>query len=103
MLRKRHHVAWTAANAGLSRAADDDLTVYAQERDAVLVTHDGEFSERRRKNVVGRHIYLKCNEWDAAKILADHLDDILLVLERHRDVWVRLSPEAEVKLSFKWE
>ena len=51
-LRRLRHVAWTAANAGMSAAADDDLTVYAQEHDAVLVTHDSEFSERRRKNVL---------------------------------------------------
>lgn len=103
ILRKLGHEAWTVANAGLSDAADDDLTIYAQERQAALITHDSEFSERRRRNVVGQHIYLKCKEWDAAEVLADNLDEILAVLTRRPDVWIRLSPEAEYKLSFKWE
>ena len=31
MLRRRGHDAWTASNAGLSTASDDELTVYADE------------------------------------------------------------------------
>jgi hypothetical protein len=34
MLRKAGHEAWTAADAGLYRAGDDDLTVYADNKDA---------------------------------------------------------------------
>lgn len=52
MLVRRGHDAWTAAQAGLNQEPDDTLTVYAYERDAVLLTHDREFSQRRRKNVV---------------------------------------------------
>ena len=103
MLRKRGHEAWTVASAGLSEADDDDLTIYAQQQKAALITHDSEFSERRRKNVVGQHIYLKCKEWDAAEVLDDNLDEILAVLAKRPDIWIRLSPDAEYKLSFKWE
>ncbi|MGH3622450.1 MAG: DUF5615 family PIN-like protein [Sciscionella sp.] len=39
-LRKTGHQAWTIEEAGLSRAGDDDLTVYAMDRGAVLLTHD---------------------------------------------------------------
>jgi hypothetical protein len=42
-LRKLGHDAWTAAEAGLNRALDDDLTVYADNQRAVLVSHDSEF------------------------------------------------------------
>ena len=54
MLRKAGHEAWTAADAGLYRAGDDDLTVYADNKDAVLISHDTEFSQRRRRNVIGQ-------------------------------------------------
>jgi hypothetical protein len=37
-------------DAGLSEADDDTLTMYAHEHRAVLVTHDDEFSRRRRRN-----------------------------------------------------
>jgi predicted nuclease of predicted toxin-antitoxin system len=40
MLRKAGYEAWTAADAGLYRAGDDDLTVYADNKDAVLISHD---------------------------------------------------------------
>ncbi|MGH3754652.1 MAG: DUF5615 family PIN-like protein [Pseudonocardiaceae bacterium] len=57
-LRKLGHDAWTAAKAGLSEADDDDLMVYADDQQDVLITHDGEFSQCRRRNMVGRHIFL---------------------------------------------
>lgn len=101
-LRRLGHQAWTADDAGLSRAKDDDLTVYTIDRDAVLVSHDREFSRRRRRNVIGRHIVLRCVEWDAADLLARHLDALLPVLDRHQDVWIRLSLGTEPELSFDW-
>lgn len=69
----------------------------------MLISHDKEFSKRRQRNVVGRHIFLRCKEWDAAELLAQHLDDVLPVLGRHRDVWVRLSLDERPQLSFEWQ
>jgi hypothetical protein len=69
----------------------------------VLVSDDREFSQRRRHNTVGQHIFLQCNEWDAADVLERHLDFILPVLEHHADVYVRVSPDSQPKLSFLWE
>lgn len=103
MLRRLGHEAWTASRAGLSEAADDELTVYAHQRNAALITHDSEFSERRRKAVIGQHIRLKCNEWDAADVLERNLEFVVPVLERVPDVWVRLSPDASPKLSYHWQ
>lgn len=102
-LRKLGHDAWTAAESGLSRAGDDELTVYSDNRRAVLISHDGEFSKRRRRNVVGQHIFLQCNEWDAADVLTQNLGFIIPVLEHHEDVFVRVSPDSQPKLSFRWE
>jgi len=103
MLIKAGHEAWTAANARMGEANDDSLTVYAQEHDAVLVTHDREFSTRRRRAVVGRHILLRCNEWDAADVLERNLPEILPVLGRKCDVFVQVSPDAAFQLSFAWD
>ena len=100
-LRLLGHDAWTAAQAGLAAAEDDDLTVYADDRGAVLVTHDREFSRRRRKNVVGRHVFLRCNEWEAADLLEKHLEQVLRVLSVYEDLWVAVSKEG-VLLSFDW-
>lgn len=103
MLRKHGHEAWTAGVAGLAKAADDALTVYSHDRDAVLITHDVEFSQRRRRSVIGRHIFLRCNEWDGPEVIANHLDEVLPVLERHSDAWVKLSMGTEPEWSFVWQ
>lgn len=87
----------------MAKAGDDALTVYSDDHDAVLITHDVEFSQRRRRNVVGRHIYLRCNEWDAPEVINTHLAAVLPMLERHRDAWVKLSLGAEPEWSFDWK
>jgi predicted nuclease of predicted toxin-antitoxin system len=102
MLRELGHEAWTAANAGLTTAADDDLTVYAIDKGACLITHDEEFSRRRQRNVIGQHVWLRCNEWDAADVLRRNPDWLEPLLANRRDVWVRLSREGRVE-SYAWE
>jgi len=83
MLRGHGHVCWTAADVGLAaEGQDDSLSVYADERQAVVVTLDREFTLRRRKNPIGRHIQLRCTEPEAAQILESHLLQVLEYLER---------------------
>jgi predicted nuclease of predicted toxin-antitoxin system len=101
-LRRAGHECWTAADAGLFRDSDDALTVYAGNRRAVLVTHDHEFSERRRLNVTGHHLYLRCAEWDAADLLLSHLDQIVRLFQRRADLYVRLSANGAVETSQQW-
>jgi len=103
VLRSRGHEAWTASDAGLAKEADDALTVYSVDHDAVLITHDIEFSRRRRRNVIGRHIFLRCNEWEGPDVMAQHLDIVIPVLERHADVWVKLSMGVEPEMSYDWQ
>lgn len=101
-LQSLGHDAWTAVQAGLSSANDDMLTAYADDKRAVLLTHDKEFSARRRKNVVGWHVRLRCVEEEAADLLEQHLDEILPLIRPGRDVWITVSKEG-VELSFDWD
>jgi predicted nuclease of predicted toxin-antitoxin system len=102
VLRRQGHEAWTAASAGLSRVSDDELTAYAHDQRAALLTHDVEFSQRRRRNVVGQHVWLRCLDLEAADLVAQRLPEIVKQLERHDDVWMRVSA-AGMDLSFAWE
>ena len=86
VLRRHGHEAWTAAAAGLSRVSDDELTAYADDQKAVLLTHDVEFSKRRRRNVVGKHVWLRCVDLEAEALVARRLSEIVQQLERHDDV-----------------
>lgn len=101
-LVKEGHQCWTAAQAGLNRAGDDELTVYACNAQACVVTHDREFSVRRRTNVIGQHIWLTCNEWDAADVLVDALPDILPILDRHSDVMFTLKTRGQFEVHRRW-
>ena len=80
-LVQRRHECWTAAQAGLADADDDDLAVYADDRGAALISHDGEFTSRRVANPFGQHVRLRCSSADALDVLERRYDDILEVLE----------------------
>jgi predicted nuclease of predicted toxin-antitoxin system len=83
MLRGEGHECWTASDAGLTTEGQDDyLTGYADIKEAVLVTMDKEFSLRRRVNPMGRHIWLRCPEPEAATMLRSWPGKVLPYLER---------------------
>ncbi len=101
VLRKLGHEVWTAADAGLSRAGDDELTVYAHDKRAVLLTHDREFSARRRQHVVGWHVQLRCIEMEAADLIGRHCADIVDLVAAFDDLFIAMSKEG-LELSRRW-
>lgn len=101
-LRRAGHECWTAGEAHLHDALDDQLTVYAHDRHAVLVTHDKEFSRRRQKNVVGHHVWLRCVEWEAADLLLSHLAEIAASVGAYDDVFIEISA-SRVEFSYRWD
>lgn len=102
MLQRHGHQWWTAADAGLaSEGQDDNLSVYADERDAVLVTMDKEFTQRRRRNPIGRHVRLRCAEPEAAAVLEARLSEVLAYLERDH-VTLIVSKEEKIKADSAW-
>ena len=90
-LTERGHSAWTADDAGLSRENDPNLTVYSMDRGAALITHDVEFSRRRRRNVMGWHIFLDCKEPHAREVMGFHFDDVYPILQRYPDLYVAMT------------
>lgn len=91
VIRREGHECWSAAQANLSGAADDELTVYADDKGAVLVAVDRQFSNRRRLYAVGRHLQFSCPDEAEAALLAKHFDDVLAALRIKPDIFVRLS------------
>jgi hypothetical protein len=100
MLVREGHVAWSAGEAGLAAAEDDDLTIYAVRHDAVLISLDEQFMQRRRANAVGRHVRLRCPEPEAAAVLRGWLKKGLDYLEREH-VTVTVSRD-QVKADSDW-
>jgi predicted nuclease of predicted toxin-antitoxin system len=101
MLRQRRHQCWTAGEVGLAFARDDALTVWASEHGAALISTDREFGQRRMRNAIGRHIWLRCLDWEAGEVLAECLDDLVGRLEAQADVTVRVSKDA-LNFSLEW-
>ncbi|GAA1860332.1 hypothetical protein GCM10009836_45590 [Pseudonocardia ailaonensis] len=78
------------------------MTVYAHEQGAVLLTHDKEFSQRRKRNVIGRHVWLRCLDLDAPALVERRLDEIVAAVSIREDIWVRVSQDG-MDTSFAWE
>jgi predicted nuclease of predicted toxin-antitoxin system len=91
MLRQRGHTCWTAGAAGLARARDDELTVWAGARQAAVVSTDEEFGLRRMGKPIGWHLWLGGADWSAGEVLAGHLEEVLAVLASGADLTVRVS------------
>jgi predicted nuclease of predicted toxin-antitoxin system len=85
------HDAWTTDEARREDASDEDQTTYAVQKGAVLVTHDSEFTQRRKSRPLGQHLRLKCHEFDAPELLRARLVECLPLLERHADITIELG------------
>lgn len=95
------HEAWTVSHAGMPDAKDDDISVYAAEKGAAVITHDREFSNRRRNNPHGRHVQLGCVEPEAPALVAEFVDRLVDLIEPHEDVFAHLSKEG-VNIHLRW-
>ena len=102
VFRRFGHDAWSISETGLFKGKDDDLTCYAADHGAVLVTHDKEFSQRRKRNVVGKHLWLRCPDLEAADLVAARHEEIVTLLQSRVDIWVRVSADR-IDTSSAWE
>jgi len=102
ILVKAHHDCWRAADAGHASTLDDEVSVYAHNQGAVLITHDREFTERRKRNTFGKHVRLTCPQPDACEVLRVHLDELVRVLGEHNDIVVEVSSAQVKRFSPKW-
>lgn len=102
LLSRAGYQCWTAEQAQASRDRDDELTVYAMDKKAVLVTWDVEFSKRRRRNTIGRHVQLVCPAPEMAALVARYLPEILAHVSRSEHVFVRVS-KGKIEAFHNWE
>jgi predicted nuclease of predicted toxin-antitoxin system len=103
MLRREKHKAWAASQAGLADASDDEISVYAVEHHAAVVTHDQAFTERRRKNTYGQHVWVRSAEWEAAAVLQAVLAELCVVLASMDAVVVRVTATGIQTWAGRWQ
>jgi predicted nuclease of predicted toxin-antitoxin system len=102
MLGRERHYAWTASQAGLARAGDDEIAVYAHERKAALISHDHVFADERIRNTLGQHVWLDCSQPDAIEVLTKHLAEVVEILV-HRPNVVVVVRAASVTVRAGWQ
>jgi Domain of unknown function (DUF5615) len=96
------HEAWTTAQARRATATDDEQTVYANHERAVLVTHDREFTARRKALPYGWHVRLVVEEPDGPSLLIEYLDRLIPIIEHNENIAVEVRPEG-IRLFFGTE
>jgi predicted nuclease of predicted toxin-antitoxin system len=103
VLRRNGHDCWSST-AGLAASADDDaVTVYADNRDAVVITHDREFTQRRMRNTIGRHVRLNCEHPDGPKVIAARLAELVAELEEEQNIVLVVSASKVERHPARWE
>lgn len=95
-LRRKHHDCWRAAEAGLADAIDELIAIYAENQQAVLISHDKAFARKRMADTRGQHVWLHCQQVDAVDVLAKHLSEIEEKLTYMRLVVLEVT-QQEVK------
>lgn len=102
MLRREGHQCMLVGAAGLATASDDAVSVFADNLHAVLITHDRELIERRKKNTFGQHVLMKCDEPDAAEVLRAHLPAVVELVGHCESVVVRVSKDGVRVYPAQW-
>ena len=105
VLVRRGHDVLTAADlhlGGDNPASDDHVSVVAEARGAVVVSHDRAFARRRIRNAVGRHLWLRCQQEDAMGLLEGRLDEVVSAFGGKRDCVVSLAASGVRRLPHRW-
>ena len=106
LLTRAGHQAWTAWQAGLAgveSAEDDAVSVYAHDKVAVVITHDAEFTARRRRNTFGQHVWLRCEHPDAFDVVETHLPTIIGYLDAVTTCVMKVSRKGVEVYPPRWE
>ncbi len=77
------HQCWRAPAHLASLGKDDEISVYAFSKEAVVISHDVEFASRRVVNPYGQHVRLRCEQYEAVAVVEMHLESLIEWLEIH--------------------
>jgi predicted nuclease of predicted toxin-antitoxin system len=97
------HECWRGAVAGYSESDDDELAVYADNKAAILITHDREFTVRRKRNTIGKHVRLKCSQPDACDVVERQMQTMVEMLSVQGDFVVEVSTNQVTFVPGHWE
>lgn len=102
VLRQAGHDCWAVGDAGLSGAIGDAIAVYADERKAVLVSHDRAFAERHRLNALGKHVWLRCEPFEAPGAVRVHSPEVTRLLASMPNVVIEVAVDQVILHPPRW-
>jgi predicted nuclease of predicted toxin-antitoxin system len=102
VLNRAGHDCWRSTDGLAPDAEDDEVSVYADDRQAVVITHDREFTERRKKNTFGKHVRMTCEQPDACGVIEERLEELIPILEETSDIVVEVSATKVKRFPPKW-
>lgn len=94
LLQAHGHDCWAADEANLATEADGNLTIYAIDQGAALVTHDREFSNSRKKHIIGQHLRVQCSAVNVLSVVEKHIDHVTEMFGRYQDLYIEISAES---------
>lgn len=96
VLRRAGHRCVSASEVGLATASDDEVSVFADNHKAVMLTHDRELITRRRERTFGRHVHLDFPDTDAVEVVERRLEELLPKLEERDSLVVHMPKNGEI-------
>lgn len=102
-LRAAGHQAVTAANIGFQDAGDPAIAVWAADKDFIVVSHDMRFAAWRKRQTWGRHVYLKCSEPAAIRVMRRWLHDISTTVQHRPDFVITLQLDRMEVAPLSWQ
>ena len=87
----------------MATATDEELSIWADGKKAILITADKEFIDRRREHTFGRHVWLVCDDEDAVEVVRDQLPKVVAELDGKDSVVMRVSRDNVTYYAGRWE
>lgn len=93
MLNELGHEASTIPEAGMGEVHDDEVSVYSDEKKAILITDDRQLlSRRRREQFYGHVIGMQGSKVGYVAYLRNCVDSVVVLFDAHADLVVEVGP-----------
>jgi predicted nuclease of predicted toxin-antitoxin system len=79
-LRKFGYICWTVHDARRDQLADLEQMVYADNKNAVMVSHDKDFRANMKARTFGRFVHLGCANAEAVDMVHKHHAELVQML-----------------------
>lgn len=101
VLRGKNHDCVLASEVGV--VEDDDIAVWADDRDMVVVAHDNDFARRQMRRTIGRHLWLRFAHPDACYLVELHHDQIVAQLGNAENCVVEVRQALVIYHAPNWK